>query len=251
MLMNKISKYAPLLLLLIAVLYNVPAFSQVKEKKKEGSRRETERRKMHLRDSLLRSINKGDTSINGLLQRVEQYATTFNQINNSVSQGLDTVDISEALQPVIRRIDKISKLTNTHKSSTLRYLFVLNDNIDRIQDNLDGWQSDLSDIGTKLIQNQNDLLKFTKDTLLKIVPYDSVVRKTFFAQRRVVRALWRKTDSINRSDLLKLNLLQDKIAISYTKTLDESDQIDAKIRNFAMKAIAGESDYIWNTSIDC
>lgn len=250
MLMNKISKYALLLLFSIAVLYNAPAFSQVTNKKKEGSRRETERRKMHLRDSALRSINKGDTSINGLLQRVEQYATTFNQINNNLSQGLDTIDISQELQPVIRRIDKIEKLTNTHKSSTLRYLFVLNDNIDRIQDNLDGWQSDLSDIGTKLIQNQTDLLKFSKDTLLKIIPYDSVVRKTFFSQRKAVRALWRKTDSLNRSDLLKLNLLQDKVAISYTKTLDESDQIDAKIKNFAMKAISGESDYIWNTGID-
>ena len=103
MLMNKISKYAPLLLLLIAVLYNVPAFSQVKEKKKEGSRRETERRKMHLRDSALRSINKGDTSINGLLQRVEQYATTFNQINNSLAEGLDTTEIGQRMPSMVKR----------------------------------------------------------------------------------------------------------------------------------------------------
>jgi small-conductance mechanosensitive channel len=250
MLMNKISKYALFLFFLIAVLYQHPAFAQAQSKKRESSRRETERRKMHLRDSALRSINKGDTSINGLLQRVEQYATTFNQINNSLSQGLDTVEISQQLQPVIRRIDKINKLFNAHRSSSLRYLFVINDNLDRIQDDLDGWQSDLADIGTKLIQNQKDLLKFTKDTLLKIAPSDSVVRKTFFTQRRAVRLLWSKTDSINRSDLMKLNLLQDKIAVSYTKTLDESDRIDAKIKNFAMKAVSGESDYIWNTGID-
>src|ERR1700712_1996610 len=129
MLTNKISKCALLLFFLIAVLYDASAFSQGTNKKKGGSRRETERRRMHLRDSALRSINRGDTSINGLLQRVEQYAASFNQINNSLSQGLDTVDISQRLKPVIRRIDKIDKLTNTHKSSTLRYLFVLNDNI--------------------------------------------------------------------------------------------------------------------------
>ena len=250
MLMNKISKYAPLLLFFIAVLNSTLAFSQAKNKKKEVSRRETERHKMHLRDSALRSINKGDTSINGLLQRVEQYAANFNQINNNLSQGLDTIDISQALQPAMRRIDKIGKLINTHKSSSLRYLFVLNDNLDRIQDNMDDWQSDLADIGTRLMQNQTDLLKFSKDTLLKIVPSDSVMRRTYFTQRRAVRALWSKTDSINRSDLLKLNLLQDKVAISYTKTLDEIDQIDTKIKNFAMKAISGESDYIWNTGLD-
>ena len=47
--------------------------------------------------------------------------------------------------------------------------------------------------------------------------------------------------------MLKVNLLQDKIALAYTRILDETDQIDSKIKGFTMKAIAGESDYIWNT----
>ncbi len=226
------------------------ASAQDKAKKVQLSKREAERRKTHLRDSLMRSLNKSDTSINSLLQRVEQYTTTFNQINNNLSEGLDTVDVSEQLPAVIKRIDKINGLASTHKASTLRYLFVLNDNLDRIQGKLDGWQSDLDAVNTKLVQNQTDLLKFSKDSLLiKTVPFDSVVRKTFFAQRKVAWLLWRKTDSTNRSDLLKVNLLQDKIAISYTKILDESDHIDSKIKGFALKAFSGESDYIWNTGL--
>ncbi len=201
---------------------------------------------MHSRDSLLRSLNQSDTSINSLLQRVEQYTTTFNQIKNNLSEGLDTIDVSEQLPLVIKRIDKIINLANTHKSSTLRYLFVLRDNLNHIRDELDGWQSDLQDVDTTLVQNQNDLLKFNKDTLMKTIPADSLVRETFFAQRKVVRELWNKTDSTNRSNLLKVNLLQDKIAVSYTKILDESDQIESKIRRFALKAVSGESGYIWS-----
>jgi potassium efflux system protein len=49
---------------------------------------------------------------------------------------------------------------------------------------------------------------------------------------------------------IKGNLLQDKIAIAYNRILDGTDQIDAKIRRFALKAFSGESDYIWNTAID-
>jgi potassium efflux system protein len=244
--MRNLFKPIPLILFLIAILSLSDGFAQVKGKRSEISKRAAQRRAMHARDSLLRSVNKSDTSISSLLQRVEQYTTTYNQIKNSLAEGLDTTDISAQLPPVIKRIDKITTLGNTHKSSTLRYLFVLRDNLDHLQANLDDWQSDLTDVSTKLIQNQNDLLKFTKDSLLKTVPADSVVRKTFFTQLKAVRILYRKVDADNRNALLKVNLLQDKISVSYTKILDESDHIDSKIRGFALKAISGESTYIWD-----
>lgn len=247
--MRTTSKLTPLLAFLLIIFAVNTTFSQDKAKRKrpEASKRESERHKMHMRDSVLQSFNKSDTSINSLLQKIEQYTATFNQIYNNLSEGIDTADITAGMPPVLRRINRIDSLTNTHKSSTLRYLFVLRDNLDHIQGVLEGWQGDLEDISTKLIQNQNELIKFTKDTSLNIVPGDSAVRVAFFAQRRTVKRLYRRTDSLNRADLLQLNLLQDKIAVAYTKTLDESDHIDLKIRRFAEKAVAGESDYLWKT----
>ncbi|MGN6181255.1 MAG: mechanosensitive ion channel family protein [Mucilaginibacter sp.] len=243
--MCKQFKTLPLLVFLVSLLSFNTTFAQSSNTKSEKSKREHERKIMHSRDSILRAINKSDTSINSLLQRIEQYSATFNEVNNSLSEGLDTVDISQQLAPVMRRIDKIGVLSNNRKSSTLRYLFVLNDNLDHIQEELKGWQSDLLDISSKLVQNQNDLMMFPKDTVLKTSPSDSTVRATFFAQRKAVWKIWRKADSTNRRALMKLSLLQDKISVSYTKTLDETDHIDSKIRNFAIKAIAGESSYIW------
>ncbi|TWI98052.1 mechanosensitive ion channel-like protein [Mucilaginibacter frigoritolerans] len=243
--MNRYLKVFTLFILSIGVFYSIDGFSQTKTKKAALSKREAERHAIHFRDSVMRSLNKSDTSISSLLQRIEQYTTSFNQIKNSLSAGLDTTDVSQQLPPIVKRINKIDSVANTHKSSTLRYLFVLRDNIDHMQGKLDDWQSDLQDINTKLVQNQSDLLKFFKDTILKTTPSDSVVRKTFFLQLREVKKLWHKTDSTNRKALTSVNLLQDKIAISYTKILDENDQIDAKIRGFALKAISGESSYIW------
>jgi small-conductance mechanosensitive channel len=243
--MCKLFKTVPLFVFLVSLLCFNSTFAQQKNQNSEKAKREHERKIMHLRDSMLRAINKSDTSISSLLQRVEQYSTNYNQINNSLSEGLDTVDISQQLTPVMRRIDKIGTLSNDRRSSTLRYLFVLNDNLDHIQSELEEWQSDLSDISSKLIQQQNDLIKFTKDSLLKTNPSDSTVRARFFAQRKAVWKVWRKADSTNRNALMKVSLLQDKISVSYTKTLDEIDHIDSRIRNFARKAIAGESSYIW------
>ena len=243
--MFKITKITSIIILSIALFSSIEGYSQSKDKKAVVSKREAARRGLRRRDSLMRSLTRSDTSINSLLQRLEQYTTSFNQIKNTLSEGLDTADISQQLPPAIKRLDKIAKVTNTHKASTLRYLFVLRDNLDRIQDNLDDWQSDLEDVNAKLVQNQKDLIKFSKDSTLKIVPYDSAVRKTFFAQLKVVRGLWYKIDSVNRKALLNVNLLQDKAAVAYTKTLDEDDQIDSKIKGFADKAFSGETSAIW------
>ncbi|MCR8560571.1 mechanosensitive ion channel [Mucilaginibacter sp. BJC16-A38] len=247
--MRKIIKLTPLIILLLTVFSSLNALAQDKKKKPEVAKRESVRHKMHSRDSLLRLLNKSDTSISSLLQRIAQYTTTFNQINNNLAEGVDTAEISQGFPPVLRRINKIDSLINTHKSSTLRYLFVLRDNLDHLQDDMEGWQSDLEDASTKLIQNQKELIKFAKDTSLKIIPADSLIRETFFAHRKVVRQLFQKTDSVNRASLLKVNLLQDKIAVAYTKVLDETDQIDSKIKKFAIRAINGESDFIWNTGL--
>ena len=53
------------------------------------------------------------------------------------------------------------------------------------------------------------------------MPSDSALREAFFDQRADLGRLWRKTDSANRGDLFKVNLLQNKLATSYTDVLDE------------------------------
>lgn len=242
--MHRIIKFATILLVVL-VSFSQRGFAQT-VKSKQTLKREAQRRATRLRDSMLRSINGSDTSINSLLQRIEKYTTTYNQINNSLAEGLDTADVRTELPPVIKRIDKIATLGNTHKSSTLRYLFVLRDNLDHLEGELKGWQADMTDVSTKLIQNQTDLLKFHKDTLLKTLPSDSAVRSAFFLHRKAVALLWRKVDSANIKALLKVNLLQDKISVSLTKVLDETDHIDSKIKSFTLKAISGESTYIWD-----
>ena len=122
---------------------------------------------------------------------------------------------------------------------------MIRDILDRTQEQLKGWQLDLQDIDSTLLQNQSDLIKITKDSILKITPKDSLLSRTFFAQRKAVCQLWRNTDAQNRNALSKVNFLQDKVAIAYTDVLDESDHIDSKIKKFADKSLDGEFGYIW------
>jgi potassium efflux system protein len=243
--MHNVFKY----ILLVTAAYFITignGYAQV-DNSESRSLNKKQRRAMHSRDSVLRSFNKADTSVNSQLQKLEQYSITFNLIKNNLAAGLDTSDITAKVPSTLRRINKIKDQANTHKSSTLRYLFVLRDNLDHIQERLEGWQDDLDAVDDKLIQNQNDLLKFTKDSLiLTTIPTDSVIRKTFFDRRKDVILLWITADSANRKSLFKINLLQNRVAIAYSNALDETDQIDTKVKRFAERAFEGEFGPIWD-----
>jgi potassium efflux system protein len=239
-------KYCLLIFLSFSFFVSQQGFSQ--KVVRPVTLREKQRRAMHSRDSLLNTINKSDTSIGSLLQKIERYTTTFNQAKNTLAEGLDTSDIKEQLPIIEKRLGRIDSLINTHKSSTLRYLFVLRDILDESQNQLEDWQASLVDINAILIQNQNDLIKFTKDTLIKKSPKDSVLKSTLVAQRNAVWLLWNQIDVKNRAALSKINFLQDKVAIAFTGALDESDHIDSKIKKFAAKSLAGEFGYIWETA---
>ena len=245
--MYKIAKAIVLAILVLITFCVHDGFAQTK-KKKPKNLRETERKLKHSRDSVLQTLSRTDTSIHSLLQHVEQYISTFNQVNNDLASGLDTIDVSQQLPRTGRRIIKIQQLANNKKSSTLRYLFVLRDNLDRIQDNLENWQSDLDDVSSKLIQNQHDIIKCSKDSLLNSVPEDPALRSAFFEKLSKLRTLWQKTDSANRGSLLAVNLLQNTVSVNYTTVLDEADQIDAKISRFANRAVDGEFGLIWEKS---
>ena len=247
--MNKTFKIVSLALSLLFAFYANSFAQTVAKKKKPKTLIESARKSMHSRDSLLQALNKSDTSINNLVQKLSQYTNTYNQINNGLSEGLDTADVSQQIPSVIKRVSRIKALANTKKSSTLRYLFVLRDNLDHLQDELEGWEGDLDDVNIKLVQNQHDILRFKSDSLIhNAMPSDSALREAFFDQRADLGRLWRKTDSANRGDLFKVNLLQNKIATIYTNVLDESDQIDSKIKRFALRAMSGEFDYVWKSN---
>ncbi len=247
--MNSVWKVFVLIFLFFSAFCVQDGLAQSKKSHKPKSTREAVRNQSHARDSILQSYSKTDTSVNSLLQRIGQYTSTFNQINNTLAEGLDTADISEQIPELAKRLKDIHTLANDKKPSSLRYLTILRDDLDHIQDQVEDIQTDLEEISSKLIQNQHDIVRFSKDSLLRSLPDDSLLRGTFFAHQKKVKLLWQQTDVSNRNSLLKVNLLQDKVSDIYSTILDETDKIDAKIVKFADGYLDGDFDYIWNTRL--
>ena len=240
--MSKVFKTVTLLLLVLT-FYMADVCAQSRHKPQ--SIRDSLRRSILRRDSLMRTFKKSDTSINNLLQKVEYYTSSFNQIKTNLLRNVDTVDISLQLPSFERRISLIKSLIDDDQSSTLRYLYAIRDILTRSDDQLDLWQDRLADINAKLVQNQNELASMNKDSTLKIIPSDSSLRTTYLLQKITLESKYKRLDTTNKKLLLKVGLLQNRISSVYIALLDLKDQIDLKIREFSIQALSDENNSIW------
>jgi len=220
------------------------AIGQVKSKR-SISVRDSLRKTILKRDSLMRTFKRSDTSINSFLQKVEYYNSNFNQIKNNFTRGLDTLDISQQLPRFEKRLVTIKNLIDNDRSSTLRYLYTIRDLLTRSDDQLDEWQDKLSEMNSKLIQTQKELQLMQKDSLLKVLPGDSTLQATFRQKKISIEQKWHELDALNKKLLLRVGLLQNRVAAVYIAILDDKDQIDLNIHNFGIRALSCENNYIW------
>ncbi|MBD1365800.1 mechanosensitive ion channel [Mucilaginibacter sp. ZT4R22] len=232
-------------LLFILVLFTADSFGQTAKKGKKLSVRDSLRQTILRRDSMMRSLKKSDTSINGLLQKIEYYTSSFNQIKTSLSRNIDTVDISAKLPSFEKRVGMIKTLIDNDRSSTLRYLYAIRDILTRSDDQLDIWQERLAVINSKLVQNQNELSAMGKDSSLKMVPADSALATSFLIQKIAIDSKYKRLDSNNKKLLLKIGSLQNRATSVYIALIDLRDQIDLKIREFSISALSDENNSIW------
>jgi potassium efflux system protein len=245
MLMQKYLKYLFLIVLTGSLVCSFAddGFAQSRKRKRTVS--DSLRASILRRDSMMRTLKRSDTSLNMLLQKVEYYSNSFNEISITLSHGFDTTEISKQLPGFKKRVVLIKGMIDKDKSNTLRYLYAIRDILTRSEDQLDEWQDNLAETNSKLVQMRGDLGEIKKDSTFNTAPEDTALQRTAQQPIKVVLSKHRKLDSLNKVALLKIGLLQNRVADVYINILDQKDQINTKIRNFSEQALSSGSGYIW------
>ncbi len=242
----KFSKANRCLLLLIGFIFSISASSYAQNKKKVSAENDSLKLALNYQDSLLHRAKKSDTSINSLLDKIEYYTVSYNQINGVLSKGIDTNTISDGLPRMERGIRIVLETVNNNdKSSTLRYLYAVRDILTHIEDRLDDWQDKLSVRNAKLVKTQARILEFKQDPTLNYIPSESILQKQYLQQLSVLNSKFSKLESINRTKLLNLGLLQNRVVQNYVRVSDYKNQINDILNKFAERAISKEYPYIW------
>lgn len=199
-------------------------------------------------DSIVDKTKKTDTSINNLLDKIEYYTASYNQINSALSKGIDTVAITERLPRLERGIRLTSEtLLNNDNSSTLRYLYAIRDILTHIGDQLDDWQEKLSESNARLVKLQGRISKFRQDPDLNFIPSESKLRNHYIVQLSTLNAKFAKLEVISRNKFLRIGLLQNRVVDNYIKITDYRNQINLILNKFGQKAFTKEYPYIWKS----
>lgn len=199
-------------------------------------------------DSILHKAKKSDTSINNLLDKIEYYTASYNQLNRALSKNIDTADISSRLPQLERGIKIIKEtLTDNDNSSTLRYLYAVRDILTHIEDRLDDWQEKLSESNTQLVKLQAGITKFREDPALNYIPSESKLRNQYIAQLSILNAKFAKLESISRNRFLRIGLLQNRIVQNYVIITDYKNQISLVLNKFGEKSFNKEYPYLWQS----
>jgi len=235
-----------ILLFLTAAVNN--CYAQHKKAKVHRSLRDSLRRAVLKRDSLLRTFKHSDNSLNELLQKIEYYNSSYNQDFSDFSQGFDTLEESQKLPPMEKRMKVMANLIQKDNSSSLGYLFTIRDIMGHFKDDLDNWQSDLADDNTKLDKIFRDGDEFKADTSMHTIPADSTLRVQYLSQIAGIQSQWAGLNKGVQKSLIKIGLLQNRVTALDLLMLDINDRIDLKIHDFAIRSLTNEYGFIWENN---
>ncbi|RYE25472.1 MAG: hypothetical protein EOP42_21425, partial [Sphingobacteriaceae bacterium] len=88
------------------LLFAVPnsSWAQLKNKNTHATLRDSLRAQVMQRDSMMRSFKHSKGSLNILLGKIEDYTTSYVETNADLARGFDTLDISERLPTLEKRM---------------------------------------------------------------------------------------------------------------------------------------------------
>ena len=211
----------------------------------------------NISDSLLQQINTNnankdglttavDTSFNALMKRIDFYTTSFTEISKELNNGFDTLEISENLPLIEKRLQD----ADGYKLLTYRSLNTLSDYFATAQKQLNKWEEKLDLYNSSLVQMRELITGLTTDSTFQKFPTDSLLRNRFFARLNDLGGKWNKIDSISSDAALKISFLQGRVSTLQAKIDDFNDEVVISLKRLNDKTFTKEYDYLWYIKIN-
>ncbi|ATL46791.1 hypothetical protein COR50_06150 [Chitinophaga caeni] len=172
-----------------------------------------------------------DTSLSTLLTNIENITRMLNRVNNTMRRGFDTSNISGELPRSERLVEVIennvqgrSYILNMRSVHALQVILLEMEEVNR------GWQSSLEDYNKQISGMTSEIKSILTDSLLFSLPRDPKLKQLYFAQLEQLDKKWRQADTANRNILLRLGLLQNRVAMNYINITNLLDEVDYRIK---------------------
>ncbi|HTE10056.1 MAG TPA: mechanosensitive ion channel domain-containing protein [Chitinophagaceae bacterium] len=196
-------------------------------------------------DTSLFADNNTMTGSDYLLQ-IQKMFQTLNQVPVITGSFDQLDDIARELNESDTALGVIKeRLSVNDRTLNLRNLQMFYTLLEAIQDNDKKYSDQLNKYDNKLDALKKELLDLRKDTTLRQLFRDSILRKSFVAQFKTLRAKWGNTDTLIKTATSTINTLKTHASsnsIAVTEMLYQTNNLLARI---GPRAFTKERNYLW------
>ena len=241
------------LILLVSVLLSVTTYGQADTTKKDTTLPQipvllaADSLLTGQADSLKQFRQPSDTSTTNINSRIENYTQKLNKANAVLKRGFDTLQISRQLSEFENSLSLIEVFVESRVGvSNQRSLSLSKIMLTQMERRLKQWQETLQRYSDQLMANNQLINTIRSDSLLKSLPSDSVLRMQYYSQIKIISAKWVEADTVNKSKLYNITLLQNRVSMSYLTVVDLLDEVKARMLNYSQKIFEPEFEFLFS-----
>ncbi len=182
----------------------------------------------------LSAIEKMQETLNEVPLITSSFTTTRNVQNNINETDSAILTIRQGLAFDIR----VLSLRNIQMFQTL---------IDNLQQNNNKHKQTLSTYIQLLDTLKKNILSIRRDSILRQLFRDTILRKSFTTQLQPIREKWKMTDTLVRQATLLLNSLDAQLSSNAIVLKELEYQTDVRLQKIGPRAFTKEIPYLWQS----
>ena len=246
--LSKTIRFVYCLLIIFNVSYDVAAQDSVRIKTKDTTSNklpDTSRPSRRYFDSSLFADANVLTRSDYLL-RFEKIFQTLNKVPVIASSFVETENISHRLRDIDSALNLIKeRFSRSEGSVNLRNLYMYEALLTDLAENSNGYNETLKEYDARLDEIKKEILELRRDSTIRPIFRDSLLRASFLPQIQQLRSKRRITDSLVRLSTTTINDLKASASATSITIQELIYQADARLKTVGPRAFGKERRYLW------
>ncbi|MCE6992624.1 mechanosensitive ion channel family protein [Dyadobacter sp. CY323] len=182
-----------------------------------------------------------------LLFRLEKYQAGINEMNAANKKGYDGEKIRAELTKIRANVAQIDSAMQVNRiipdnKNLLNYRLMLTD----AQLQTGAWRKSLSKYNAELQRMSEQVIQFSRDSLLLTDHNDSTQRKLYADQISDLRVRLQNTGKVTVANLDTVSKLLADVSAVYFQTVDLQSIVDDYLRESGKSVLSKEYKFLWN-----
>ncbi|MFN7279884.1 MAG: mechanosensitive ion channel family protein [bacterium] len=232
--------------LMFACLFGAGAQDLQQDSTARGNAGDTVRRSTRVSGGSRSGIVYSDTTVGGLMLRLENLTQMLNKDLGVLKRGFDTVEISRTLPELEEMLAELERgMEKSVRRANLRNLHSEKVTLQQIEKQLKGFQERLHDYSRLLIDMDTELKEAVRDPGLKVIPADAELRRRYYEQLNPLMARYQAADKMLDRQMRSIGLMHNRVSAVYFNCSELLEGVDFRLKDLQSRIIKRDAPYLW------